>query len=170
MNAALKPSVVETSGEKKAHFYLLRSCGDCDVCCRLMPVAELNKPSGVRCEKMRTGPETGCSIYEDRPNVCRVWACVWRSGSNLFNSTEEERPDRSGIMLDTIRQVPDKPYVHALLAYEVEEGAFRRNSVQATIMRLARKFVVVIMKHPRVVLGPKEKVEEFNRLIPCEEL
>ena len=40
---------------------MTRHCGGCTLCCKLIPVEELNKPAGARCKHVRTGK--GCSIY-----------------------------------------------------------------------------------------------------------
>jgi hypothetical protein len=55
-----------------------RSCGDCSLCCKLLPVAtaELSKPAGEWCQHCRPGAG-GCSIYERRPPICRNYKCQW---------------------------------------------------------------------------------------------
>lgn len=53
-----------------------RECGKCSMCCHLLHIIELNKPSNQWCEHCRPG-KGGCSIYETRPNICRSFACGW---------------------------------------------------------------------------------------------
>lgn len=50
-----------------------RVCGDCQLCCLLMPVEEMGKKASVRCKYQRAGK--GCSIYPRRDH--RSWA--WRA-------------------------------------------------------------------------------------------
>ena len=53
-----------------------RECGSCSLCCRVLEIAELNKPAHTWCRHCRPG-KGGCSIYADRPPVCRGFACMW---------------------------------------------------------------------------------------------
>ena len=56
-------------------------CGSCSLCCRVLDIAELNKPAHTWCRHCRPG-KGGCSIYADRPPVCRRFACVWLLDAN----------------------------------------------------------------------------------------
>jgi hypothetical protein len=53
-----------------------RECGKCSLCCKLLHVVELDKPSNQWCEHCRPGAG-GCSIYQTRPKICRTYACGW---------------------------------------------------------------------------------------------
>jgi len=72
-----------------------RECGECTLCCRLLPVPQLDKPAGARCPHQRHS--CGCAIYADRPNSCRLWVCRW-----LINDDTGDlrRPDRSHYVID----------------------------------------------------------------------
>jgi hypothetical protein len=74
-----------------------RRCGECTLCCRLLPVRELGKRAGVRCSHQRRGK--GCSIYAERPMSCRVWTCRWLSGDDTGDLS---RPDRSHYCVDVL--------------------------------------------------------------------
>jgi hypothetical protein len=52
-----------------------RACGACSLCCKLLPVAALEKPHEKWCAHCRPG--AGCAIYESRPETCRSFACHW---------------------------------------------------------------------------------------------
>jgi len=73
-----------------------RQCGECTLCCRLLPVQSINKPSNTRCAHQR---HTGCKLYHDRsafPLACAAWTCRW-----LINkSGATSRPDRLHIVID----------------------------------------------------------------------
>lgn len=73
-----------------------RECGTCSACCKEISIAGggIDKPAGVPCRHLAAGK--GCSIYSARPNLCRVFNCLWRSFDNV---DEEWRPDRSGILM-----------------------------------------------------------------------
>jgi hypothetical protein len=52
-----------------------RSCDGCTACCKLVAVAELNKPAQSWCDHCSIGK--GCTIYETRPEDCRTFYCGW---------------------------------------------------------------------------------------------
>lgn len=79
---------------------LNRKCGDCQLCCRLLPTEEIDKPANTRCAHQRTGK--GCSIYEHRPLSCKLWSCRWLLGDD---TADQPRPDRLGIVLDMMPDV-----------------------------------------------------------------
>lgn len=58
-----------------------RSCDGCTLCCKLAEVKALSKPMGVWCAHCEIGK--GCSIYETRPNECRVFYCLYRTADNI---------------------------------------------------------------------------------------
>lgn len=128
-----------------------RQCGGCTLCCKLVPVKELAKPAGVKCEHVRFGK--GCAIYPLRPGACRAWACIWRLG---YDSGELSRPDRSHLVIDpvgmylrsrddktgkitpmpTIQIWCDPAHPHAYLAANVLAFIRRRGAAgMATIIR-----------------------------------
>jgi hypothetical protein len=72
-----------------------RTCGDCQLCCRLLPVKDIAKPAGQRCEHQKHG--TGCAIYATRPASCRVWSCGWLTDPE---TAALSRPDRSHYVID----------------------------------------------------------------------
>ena len=82
-----------------------RVCGDCQLCCKLLPVNSLDKPHGTKCRHQRVGK--GCMIYATKPWECEAWNCRW-----LVNDEAQElpRPDRSHYVLDVM---PD--YVHQVI-------------------------------------------------------
>ena len=67
-------------------------CGACSVCCTAMEVKELRKPEGVRCLYLT---DQGCSIYENRPESCRVYECGFR----MYPLDKKLRPDKSGFQI-----------------------------------------------------------------------
>ncbi len=54
---------------------LQRACGACSLCCKLLPIAALDKPHDRWCAHCRPG--AGCMIYDSRPQTCRSFACQW---------------------------------------------------------------------------------------------
>lgn len=66
-----------------------RNCGECTLCCKLMGVPELKKPSAKWCVSCDQGK--GCTVYEERPQSCRNFQCFWLMDENF---PDEFRPDR----------------------------------------------------------------------------
>lgn len=52
-----------------------RSCGSCNLCCKLPRIEELEKPAGAWCRNCAIGK--GCKIYDTRPQSCRGFFCSW---------------------------------------------------------------------------------------------
>ena len=71
-----------------------RSCGDCGLCCKLMGVTALGKPAGKWCRQF--SKSSGCAIYEDRPDDCRVFNCLWLLTGAL---DESWKPTTAGFVL-----------------------------------------------------------------------
>ena len=67
-----------------------RDCGACTVCCTVLALDALNKPSGVTCSHC----EKGCLIHPNRPQACRDFYCAWRM---LEIFPDDWRPDLSGV-------------------------------------------------------------------------
>jgi hypothetical protein len=98
-----------------------RSCGGCRACCVEPSFVEggsstwFSKPRGVPCPYLA---DTGCAIYEDRPDLCRRFECEWLVNAALG---EELRPDRCGVIFCPVTSPLDgEP---ALYALEVRAGA-----------------------------------------------
>jgi hypothetical protein len=72
-----------------------RECGACTLCCKVLSIEEIGKPSDAWCRHCKPG--RGCSIYEARPGVCRGFACLW-----LINEAfgDEWFPARAKIVVD----------------------------------------------------------------------
>jgi hypothetical protein len=54
----------------------MRACGECSLCCKLLAIADLDKPGGEWCRHCKPTHD-GCMIYDRRPEVCRKFACQW---------------------------------------------------------------------------------------------
>jgi hypothetical protein len=78
-----------------------RECGDCTLCCRLLPVKGINKPSNTRCKFQR---HTGCQVYHQPgkgfPWECGAWNCVWLQGGKF--AADLRRPDHARYVVDVL--------------------------------------------------------------------
>ena len=73
-----------------------RRCGDCQLCCRMLPLTTIGKPIGVRCQHQRHGK--GCAVFGKfgRPASCAVWRCAWLADI----APELRRPDHAHYFVD----------------------------------------------------------------------
>jgi hypothetical protein len=76
-----------------------RTCGACQLCCKLLPVRELNKGAGERCKHQKFGK--GCLVYHKPgfPMSCAMWSCSWLVNND---TAELRRPDRSHYVVDLV--------------------------------------------------------------------
>lgn len=76
---------------------MMRQCGDCQLCCKLMPIPPLEKAANERCRYQRVGK--GCMVYNTRamPMECKLWNCRWLVNDD---TSELSRPDRSHYVID----------------------------------------------------------------------
>lgn len=84
-----------------------RSCGSCTLCCKLMGVVALAKPVNAWCPHCRKG--SGCTIYDDRPEECRAYACEWLTNPAL---PEGLKPDRCRVVLSMLDE--GGPFLHVI--------------------------------------------------------
>jgi len=75
----------------------LRRCGDCQLCCKLMPAKDVPKRENQKCPHQRRG--VGCMIYPRRPRGCETWSCRWLTGDD---TDDLRRPDRSHYVIDPV--------------------------------------------------------------------
>jgi len=124
-----------------------RQCGSCSLCCKVLHIPELNKPVNQWCPHCRPG-KGGCSIYADRPDVCRVYQCGWLSTDKL---PESWYPAKSHFLVQT-NDDDTVLYVH------VDQGfpsAWRKEPYYAELLVMAREFLVVVeVGNNRILLRP----------------
>lgn len=78
-----------------------RECGDCQLCCKLLPVKGIHKPANTRCQHQRH--HKGCAVYHKPekgfPWECGLWNCIWLQGGDAMAL---RRPDRSNYVVDVM--------------------------------------------------------------------
>ena len=78
----------------------MRQCGDCQLCCKLLPVQSIGKLAGQRCKHQRHSK--GCAVYARLAVVspeCRLWSCRWLVEDD---TADLRRPDRSHYVIDLV--------------------------------------------------------------------
>lgn len=76
----------------------MRQCGDCQLCCRLLPVRSVDKLAGQKCKHQSHA--RGCGVYARLARVspeCRLWSCRWLVEDD---TADLRRPDRSHYVVD----------------------------------------------------------------------
>lgn len=129
-----------------------RPCGECQACCTAIGVHELNKPPLQRCQHQC---DSGCAIYEARPESCRGYYCLWQAG--FLEGDERRRPDKLGIILDS--RSSDAGDV--ISAWEIREGAADEPATKYLLEKIGTKFVVYVRRYnsnKRRVIGPPERL------------
>lgn len=66
----------------------MQDCGECVECCYAFKVEDWKEA----CEECKY-EDKGCSIYEDRPQVCKDYECAWLGQPNGHKPL---RPDKCG--------------------------------------------------------------------------
>ena len=88
----------------------LRACGPCNRCCIDLRIFQPElafgsacKPAGVPCPRLRGEPRLvlggweWCSRYDERPEECRGFECLWRFlGGDVLDVAD--RPDQVGVI------------------------------------------------------------------------
>lgn len=102
-----------------------RECGDCNLCCKLLPVKGVNnKPANTRCQHQSHA--RGCKVYhrpeKGFPWECGLWNCIWLQGDDALDLS---RPDRSKYVIDVM---PDY-----ITAQDPKHGEIRVPCVQIWI-------------------------------------
>lgn len=75
-----------------------RECGDCQLCCKLLPVKPLGKKGGEKCKFQKF--HKGCTVYHgpEFPAECGLWNCRWLVNDDV----DMPRPDRSHYVIDML--------------------------------------------------------------------
>ena len=96
---------------------MARQCGDCQLCCRLLPVQDIGeshqatrddgmqmfflggliKPANTKCKYQKRG--VGCKVHDTpaMPLSCKMWMCRWLAEDDTYDLP---RPDRAGYVID----------------------------------------------------------------------
>lgn len=91
-----------------------RQCGDCQLCCELLPVRAVNKGAGVKCQHQQF--RKGCTIHDRLWHVspeCRLWNCRWLLNDD---AADLRRPDRSHYVIDIMPEYVTAGHVDGVKA------------------------------------------------------
>lgn len=74
-----------------------QKCGECNLCCELLPVNSINKEPNITCKYCT--PKAGCSIYVDRPEECSGFECAYYQMDKVNIAL---RPDNCKVIFEKI--------------------------------------------------------------------
>jgi hypothetical protein len=100
----------------------------------------------------------GCSIYKDRPEVCKQFECFWKQG---VLGGESHRPDKLGIMFTA----SEKNGIHVIHAWELKPDHIEDDKIQRILTEIGKiKTFVTVRYHGLMKLvGTNEGIEQFIR-------
>ena len=149
-----------------------RSCGSCTLCCKVLHIAEFDKPAGKWCTHCRPG--NGCDVHGARPVSCRGFYCEWITSKGLG---PEWKPERCKFVLSrtnegrnlTAHVDPGSPNAWRATPYFQNFKIWAAEAAKQTPMHIVSVMigerVTVVLAESEVelgVLGPNEVVR-INR-------
>lgn len=120
-------------------------CGSCTLCCKLMGVKELDKPNDKWCD--HCDKSSGCTIYETRPESCRIFECVWLQTQTPTHPGQtplppELQPNRCHVVL--CQHPTDEKVIQARVD-PVYPDAWKKGPIGRLIARLSEHGVSIIV-------------------------
>lgn len=119
---------------------VLRPCGGCTLCCKVLQVPSIEKTEGAWCPHCDKG--RGCTVYEKRPQECRDFSCLWRLG--FFR--DKDRPDKVKCVFSV--NEPKEGKEQMMVCYESHPGASRGKQARQVIEACLKKGVAVYVMSP----------------------
>ena len=146
-------------------------CQDCDGCCTVFEVKPLGKAFGEPCKHLgKTLFGHGCQIYNERPDVCRRYVCLW------LDSQRKEHPFPEGLRPDVTKVVMGWPWGEDretlfVYPYPGYDNAWQKPPVSLylrSVLAKGAKVVVVVDKKRIAIKGDMAFVgteDEFAELL-----
>lgn len=111
-----------------------KECGECTLCCELLPIPEINKPENVLCGDCVLGK--GCGIYNSRPESCRNFNCLYIEDTEM---NEILRPDNCNVIFERITTK-----IYLAINHYNNPTAYKSEVVMDYIQTLNREGVSVV--------------------------
>lgn len=126
-----------------------RTCGECNLCCTVQGVEELQKPINVKCTHLNVLGRCGC--YVTRPASCQTYKCLWLQGY----MPEAMKPSRSRAVME--HNTEGDMLVMRVL--ERDAGALRHGILRKFITTAGAQGVpiIAICGDKRTIFNPRVK-------------
>ena len=145
---------------------MARECGTCTMCCKVMGIKEIEKPSGQWCPHCLPGK--GCGIYAERPGSCRAFYCLWMQDASFGPEWKPEKAkfvvyvQRNGVNLQvavdpSFPNAWTKPPYQAQIRKWVASGAERG---QFVFVRIGPRMIALLPDRD-VDLGRVDAADEI---------
>jgi hypothetical protein len=148
----------------------MRQCGDCTLCCRLLPVGSLKKKANEACRHLHS---KGCRIYDMRPTDCQLWSCRWLTGESTENMP---RPDRCGYVIDMmpdavmVNDRGEKTLAEVVVVWASSETCWQNERFYEWVDRCATDGKAVLIRYDerraQLVAGAAITVEKERVVMP----
>lgn len=134
-----------------------KPCGPCSLCCKLVPVKELNKPAGQWCTyRAATG---GCKVHATRPASCFDYQCGWSLRAEL---DDRWRPDNAKFVLSVpegqliVLCDPGSPDTWRREPYytQIKKWSERNSKNYTTVIVRTRGRMVFVFPEADIDIGP----------------
>ena len=123
-----------------------RQCGSCNACCTALSISCIDKPAGKHCPNLC---EAGCVIYDERPEPCRGFTCLWLADNRGLFDHINHRPDRLGVMFATSSSSPN-----AIVAHELRVDALQTDQAKVIIQFLSQFYPIEFHRHVESTCNP----------------
>lgn len=137
-----------------------RVCGNCRLCCKLPGVyslptdeVQIEKPRGQWCTHCAKG--IGCTVYENRPQPCRNFNCLWLVHPEM---AEELRPDRIHVVMYGLTE-EDKQETGAI-AVIMEDPDYYRHQESLNKQRLKPAIDLIRSQGKVLIVNGSKKVRK----------
>jgi len=104
-------------------------CEGCTACCRTHSVLAIGKQVGQDCPHCDWN--VGCRLYENCPDDCHRYVCMWLRLKQDGRYVEELRPDVCGFVLNI--------YPEQCQLWEVESGSLEQEKTIKTSLIMANQ-------------------------------
>ena len=141
-----------------------RSCGTCTLCCKLLGIGALEKPSGQWCPHCLPGK--GCGIYSERPDECHTFECDWLRNETLG---PEWKPEKSKIVLASSGK-NIFAYVDPSAPTQWRKSPFHERLIALMQAALPDGGLVYVAVGGRYTLLLPDREEEIGRLDPRDDV
>ena len=134
--------------------HTMRSCGECQMCCWIYCVPEMDKPGRSNCKHQCPN---GCAIHEQpRPPICTDFVCCW---AHYDWWPEELRPDKCHVVFTELDC--DRDGKRLFTAGQINPYAHLRKDVAAWVDRLVRHGHFVLFTYEEA--GESECIGCYDR-------